>query len=125
MRGVALVRYLADNGTAVCFIVRKNRSGLPKGTASKGALKKGEFVSRSSDGLLFVKLRDTKEVCFLSSMHTANIIATEKHDRQGRMVRKLALVHDYKFMGGVDRNDAMLSCYTSARKSYKWYKKLA
>ena len=42
------------------------------------------------------------------------------------MVRKLALVQDYnRFKGGVDRDDEMLSLYTSVRKSYKLYKMLA
>ena len=34
---------------------------------------------------------------------------------------KLSLVNDYiKYMGSVDRNDALIGKYASVRKTYKW-----
>ena len=76
--------------------------------------------------MMFIKLQDTKEVHFLSTMHKANVEPTGKRDRQRRPVCKICLVQGYnKKMGGVDKNDEMLSFYTAARKSLKWYKKLA
>ena len=123
---IPLALHLSQNGTGVCGTVRRNRVGLPKQLTNYAGLRKGQFVHRSNDGMVFVKLRDTKEVCFLSTMHRADVTASGKHDRQGRAISKLSLVQDYnRFMGGVDRNDEMVSFYTSARKSYKWYKKLA
>ena len=62
-------------------------------------MRKGQFVNRSNDGMVFVKLRDTKEVCFLSTMHRADVTASGKCDRQGRAISKLSLVQDYnRFM---------------------------
>ncbi|XP_065185884.1 piggyBac transposable element-derived protein 4-like [Sycon ciliatum] len=123
---VDLARYLADKGTMVCGTIRSNRRGLPKRTVAYKGLKKGEFVFRSWNGIIFVKLSDTKVVHFLSTLHSAEVVDTGKRDLHRLPIRKLALVHDYNlFMGGVDRNDEMLSFYTCARKTQKWYKKLA
>ena len=123
---VPLAHYLVSHGTAMCGTVRKNRHGLPKRLTANRTLSKGEFIFRSSNGLLCVKLSDTKEVHFLSSIHAANVVATGKRDHHRLPVHKLALVHDYNlFMGGVDRNDEMVSFYTAARKTHKWYVKLA
>ncbi|XP_065182258.1 piggyBac transposable element-derived protein 4-like [Sycon ciliatum] len=123
---IPIATYLKGNATGVCGTIRKNRIGLPKRIANFKGLKKGHFLYRSGGGMMFIKLQDTKEVHFLSTMHKANVEPTGKRDRQRRPVRKLRLVQDYnKKMGGVDKNDEMLSFYTAARKSRKWYKKLA
>ena len=123
---VPLAKYLSQRRTGVCGTIRKNRQGLPKRLTSYKKLKKGEFIFRSAEGMLVVKLQDTKEVMFLSTLHRAEVAPTGKRDRHRRIVKKLKLVHQYNHhMGGVDRNDAMLSFYTAARKSTKWYKKLA
>ena len=43
-----------------------------------------------------------------------------------RLLSKLKLVQDYnKNIGGVDRNDSLISNYTSVRKSLKWTTKVA
>ncbi|XP_065192166.1 piggyBac transposable element-derived protein 4-like [Sycon ciliatum] len=120
-----LAKYLSQHQTGVCGTIRKNRVGLPKRLTGYKQLKKSEYTYRSSQGALVVKLQDTKEVMFLSTLHRANAVPTGKRDREGKAVKKLQVVHDYnRYMGGVDRNDAMLSNYTAARKSTKWYKKL-
>ena len=76
--------------------------------------------------MLVVKLQDTKEAMFLSMLHRAEVAATGKRGRHRLIVKKLKRVHHYnRHMGGVDRNDTMLSFYTASRKSTKWYKKLA
>ena len=121
-----LAKHLQAKQTRICGTIRKNRKGLPKRIINK-KVSKGEFVHRSTnDGILFVKLEDTKTVHFLSNIHSAEVIATGKRDRQGHLIKKLGLVHQYnRHMGGVDRNDEMMSFYTAARKTLKWYKKLA
>ena len=41
---------------------------------------------------------------------------TNKNNKDGEVVSKLKLVQDYnKNVGGVDRNDALISNYTSVR----------
>ena len=123
---IELATYLAQHGTTMCGTIRKNRRGLPKRITNYRGLSRGEFVFRSWNGILFLRLSDTKEVHFLSTIHTTSIVDTGKRDVHRLPVQKLALVHDYnQYMGGVDRNDEMMSFYTAARKTQKWYKKLA
>ncbi|XP_065198999.1 piggyBac transposable element-derived protein 4-like [Sycon ciliatum] len=117
---VPLATHLAEHNTGVCGTVRKNRTGLPKQVAKHKGLQKGQFLYRCGGGMIFIKLHDTKEVHFLSTLHTATVSATGKRDLQRRPVRKLDLVQDYnKKMGGVDKNDGMISVYTAARKNQK------
>ena len=123
---VVLAEYFLQRGTMICGTLRKDRKGIPKTFANYARLKKGEYIFRSANGMLLVKLLDTKAVHFLSTIHRASLLAANKRDRFGRRVKKLAVVHDYnRSMGGVDRNDEMLSFYTAARKTTKWYKKIA
>ena len=54
------------------------------------------------------------------------MVNTGKTDKTGAPVQKPSVIHAYnKYMGGVDRNDQLVGCYTSLRKTMKWYKKLA
>ena len=75
--------------------------------------------------MLAVRFNDKKEICFLSTIHRANVINTRKRDRYGNAVRKLQLVDDYnKYMGGADRNDEMIGTYSCMRRKYEVGKKI-
>ena len=51
---------------------------------------------------------------------------TGKKNKQGEDIIKPVLVNHYnRFMGGIDRNDAMIGNYSSVRKSMKWTTKKA
>ena len=122
---IELAEYLETRKTGVCGTIRKNRRGLPKRLVNLKLKKRGSFAYRTMGSKLFVKLSDTKEVYFLTNLFKPNVIATNKRDRTRKRVHKLNLVHQYnQYMGGVDRNDALLSYYSALRKSMKWYKKI-
>ena len=96
---------LKKNRTNVVGTVRKFRKNMPKGLAAL-KLKKGEFQSRSSRGLLCLRWRDKKNVYILSTKHSnVNMINTEKkrYKKDGGVenVVKPECVNEYnKGMGG-------------------------
>ena len=59
----------------------------------------------------------------LTSMHKSEFIDTGKKKRiTGEAIQKPSAIVDYnKYMGGVDKNDAMIGNYSSTQK---WYKKV-
>ena len=68
-----------------------------------------------------VRYKDKKEIYFLSLIHGIKIERVPKRGREETAASKLSLVNDYhKFMGGVDRNDALIGNYSSVRKTLKW-----
>ena len=111
--------------TNVCGTVRLNRKGMPS-NFSKKKLKRGEIAFYSStNGLLALKWQDKKEVEILSSMHTAEMVNTQKKHRNGQDIAKPQCVLSYnEGMGGVDRSDQQAKPYQCVRKCVKWYKKL-
>ena len=49
-------------------------------------------------------------------INNTDVSNTNKNNKDGEVVSKLKLVQDYnKNIGGVDRNDALISNYTSVR----------
>ena len=76
--------------------------------------------------MLMIRLRDKKEIYFLSTIHNTAVSNTNKKNKDGEIVSKLKLVQGYnKNMGGVERNDALIGNYTSVRKLLKWTTKVA
>ena len=70
--------------------------------------------------MLLVRYKDKKEIYFLSLIHGIKIETVPKRGREETAASKLSLVNDYnKFMGGVDRNDALIGNYSSVRKTLK------
>ena len=119
-----LFKHLEPNGTPACGTARKNRLSVPL-SLNQQKLQKGAFSYRRNGNMLMMKYQDKKEVYFLSSIHQATSKVTGKK-KQGIDVAKPVLVLDYnKYMGGIDRNDAMLGNYSSVRKSMKWTTKVA
>ena len=63
-----------------------------------------------------------RDVTMLSTIHNEEIVQGRRNAAQ----QKPKCISDYnKYMGGVDRTDQLLQPYEIARKSLKWYKKLA
>ena len=86
---------LLQAGTNVCGTVRLNRKGMPS-NFSKKKMKRGEIEFRScADGLLALKWQDKKEVKMLSSMHTAEMVNTQKKRRNGKDIIKPQCVLSY------------------------------
>ena len=81
----------------------------------------GDFRFRRAGNLLLVQHKDKKEIYFLSLIHGIKIEGVPKKSREETAASKFSLVNDYnKFMGGVDRNDALIGNYSSVRKTLKW-----
>ena len=81
----------------------------------------GDFRFRRDGNLLLVRYKDKKEIYFLSLIHGIKIERVPKRGREETAASKLSLVNDYnKFMGGVDRNDALIGNYSSVWKALKW-----
>ena len=71
--------------------------------------------------MLLVRYKDKKEIYFLSLIHGIEIERVPKRGREETVASKLSLVNDYnKFIGGVDRNDALIGNYSSVRKTLTW-----
>ena len=98
--------HLLQEETNVCGTVRLNRKGMPP-DFSKKKLERGEIAFYSStDGLLAMKWQDKRDVKMLSSMHTAEIVNTQKKHRNGEDIIKSQCVLSYdEGMSGVDRSD--------------------
>ena len=65
--------------------------------------------------------QDNQASSWPEGQHFSNV-----QDHPGQLTKKLTLVNDYNsYMGGVDRNDEMISFSTAACKTTKWDKKLA
>ena len=122
-----LEKELGKSGAvALRLMARPNRlkttTRNPPPSSFKGQrLEKADYSFRGDGNLLIVRCKDKKEIYFLSTIQT---MKTEKLSKRGRdelAPSKLALVKDYnKFMGGADRNDALVDNYSCVRKSFKW-----
>ena len=114
---------LHDEKTNVCGTIRKNRTHLPK--INTKIIKKGEVKKFSSSQMTFIAWKDKKVVTMLSTMHSPEMITTDKiehHNKQNKV--KPNIVLDYNnSMGGVDLSDQYTTSYEIIRKSKKWYKK--
>ena len=89
-------------------------------------LNKGEIKFRRDNNLLMLRYQEKKEVYFLSTIHDFKSANTGKKKCDGMDQTKPVWVNDYnKYMGGIDRNDAMMGNYSSVRKSLKWTTKVS
>ena len=104
-------------------------------------MKKGDHAFRRNENLLIGRYKDKKEMHFLYTIHEVTMERAPKRGLEDLGGSKLSslrekcpvfghfsrstLVNDYnKYMGGVDRNDALIGNYTSVRKTYKWTMKV-
>ena len=88
----------------------------------KAKLKKGEVNAYRSSELLAMKFKDKRDVLMLTTIHNEEMVP----GRRLAAHHKPRCIGDYnKYMGGVDRTDQLMQPYDMARKSLKWYKKLA
>ena len=107
--------HLEENGTAACGTAMGHRLTVPNSMRGE-SLSKGEYTYCRNDNMLIIRLRDKKEIYFWSAINNTDVSNTNKNNKDGEVVSKLKLVQDYnKNIGGVDRNDALISNYTSVR----------
>lgn len=123
---IPLLQYLKDNSTLACGTIRKNRKGFPEAVSKAKLRQHGETVAYRSDALLALKCKDTKEVNILTTIHDERMQNIRNRRNPANPLQKPKCIVDYnKYMGGVDCTDQLLQPFQVARKSMKWYKKLA
>ena len=76
-------------------------------------LEKGDYAFRRNGNMLMVRYKDKKEIYFLSTIHEIKMEKLPKRGRDELSPSKLSLVNYYnKYVGGVDRNYALIGNYT-------------
>ena len=103
----------------MCETAMPRRIKYPK-SMKEVNLKRGESTFRRDSNVLLVRLQDKKELFFLSTVHSGEA-SRDKDGKEG----KLLVNQDYnKYMGGVDKNDAIIGTYSSCRTTRKWTTKV-
>ena len=114
-----LLDTLLDNKTLMCETEMPRRIKYPK-SMKEVNFKWRESIFRRDGNVLLVRLPDKKELFFLSTIHSAEA-SRDKDGKEG----KLVVNQDYnKYMGGVDKNNAIIGTYSSCRKTLKWTTKV-
>ena len=85
-----LFRHLEENGTAACGTAMGHRLTVPKSMREE-SLNKGEYIYHRDDNMLMIRLRDKKEIYFLSTIHNTAVSNTNKKNKDGEIVSKLKL----------------------------------
>nr|XP_012153187.1 PREDICTED: piggyBac transposable element-derived protein 4-like [Megachile rotundata] len=115
----ALSKQLLEEKTYSTSVLR----GLRKANGEdviKTRLVRGEAISRRKDNFMIGKFRDEKEVLFLSSEFTADMVELE--NKRKEKYKKPFALHKYnESMSNVTKRNYMLSCYTCSRRTFKWY----
>lgn len=112
---------LKEDEILACGTVRQNRKNLPKNHIPDKRIKKYDFEFRtSSDGIGWVKWKDSKMVYALSNFHDSSesfeVSRTQK-DGCTKMVNCPTMIKDYNMhMGHVDKADMLKSLYKIDRK---------
>ena len=122
---INLASFLESRGTGLCGTMRANRRGIPQALKESNC-PKGTYAYRRKGSLQLVKVHDKKKVIYLlSTIHDAGLVRTNKRNRQGQVIKRLRVNHEYNSrLGGVDKNDAMVTSVSALRKTMKWYIKV-
>lgn len=124
---------LFEKGCFATGTVKENRVGFPSQFGNKLPKKSERGTMRwHRDGqLVFIKWKDTKDVCVLSTFHEAT--GTDQAKRRKKIDGKYqemlvdippAIKSYNQSMGGVDLSDQLLQYYAVLRKANKWWKTL-
>ena len=116
-------------GIGACGTLRCNKRGTPneiKRPATK--MSKGDIITAASDGILFLKWKDKREVTILTTIHDNSTISKRRRTRSApggfEDVFKPHAIEQYnRYMGGVDKMDQYLSYYGFPRRTFKWWRK--
>ncbi|XP_042866646.1 piggyBac transposable element-derived protein 4-like [Penaeus japonicus] len=116
-----LFHWLQCRKSNACGTVRANRKWMPKDFPK---LKLNKVDVRSTSTGMCLKWVNMKPIHVLSTMHTSEMVETERLNRHGNKVVKPKAIIDYnEGMKGVDVGDQLAASYPTAR-SLKWYKKV-
>ena len=122
-----LYDYLHNRQITACGTMRSNRVPLPVRQSQPAV---GQSTAFRCGPLLCLKFKDKKDIYMLTTCHDETMVKPPRSRGRPRTDKETELkpqcIVDYnKNMGSVDRVDAVLHPYSAARKSMKWYKKLA
>lgn len=120
---VHLIDTIEFPAVGTCIQTRKN---VPK-TDNKLKYRGDMEILTNTNGTLFVKWRDTKDVYVLSNCHSPTVSTIQRKQKNGEKLGipcpdSIAFYNAH--MGGVDMADQMSTLYDLDRKSAKWWKKV-
>ncbi|XP_030268832.1 piggyBac transposable element-derived protein 4-like [Sparus aurata] len=127
-----LFQDLLDKNIWACGTIRQQRVGYPKG--KPGGLTprcpRGTIKGIREGPVVFVQWKDTRDVLFCSTIHSAHGEDTARRRVKGadgqwsfQDIPVPSGINDYsKNMGGVDLSDAMIGYYNVLHKTRKWYR---
>lgn len=120
---VSLATELLQRRTHLVGTLRINRKFNPKSVTQR-KLKRGESIAAEcKEGIVVQKWRDKRDVLFLSTKHTDEMVNIPK---RGQDVSKPIIILEYnKCKAFIDLSDQIKAYNSSLRKSLKWYRKLA
>ncbi|CAG4929546.1 unnamed protein product [Parnassius apollo] len=100
--------------------LRKNRKGLPKEILKEKLKKRETCVMENNDGVLGLRWKDKRDVLALSTRHTPGFVNVRS------VTMKPTLIADYNHHNcSIDYSDQMGSYSNPARRSLRWFQKLA
>ncbi|XP_039751370.1 piggyBac transposable element-derived protein 4-like [Pararge aegeria] len=123
---VDLAQQLLQNDTHLIGTLRRNRKGLPKKVVQE-KLNKGEMIAlENNDGILILKWKDKRDVLALSTKHSVGFVTVTSKRNRNKKVMKPTLIADYnKHKCSIDLSDQMASYANPARRTIRWFQKLA
>ena len=125
---MALCKKLKGFGTHSVGTLRANRKDYPGALKNKALLKKlkrGIYHIVSGEEITITVWKDTKEVSFISNVHSSrgqDTVSRKKKDCSVSQIPALPVVKDYNAnMGAMRKNDQLKKSYAIDRKSKRWW----
>lgn len=121
---------LLEEGTYCTGTVRTNRKNFPKALKldRKHPMGSFRFATCRKAKLTATWWRDRRDVYVMSTMHNLSattILKRPKGEHEKKPTPCPTAIVDYKWMGGVDLADQLLSYYSMTnRRTLKWWKKV-
>ena len=124
-RGIGNFTFLLFINTIVHNFIRSYflfyiRGSFPREFIEKKKMTRGEsnYIVKENK-LLALRVRDSKDVYFLSTIHSPKLVPTKRR-RTGEVIMKQDANHSYNlYMGFVDKLDSVILQNTLVRKSHK------
>ncbi|CAH1242242.1 STAT5B [Branchiostoma lanceolatum] len=114
---------LSDANVNTCGTMR-NRKGIPNAFKDATLTTLQQKFCMANGPLLAMKYKDRRDVKMLTTAHSAKLVGTGKHTRDGEEKRKPDCINQYnKYMGAVDTSDQMVAYMSFRRRTLKWWKK--
>jgi len=123
---VQLAKYLVARETHLVGTLRKNRKHNPSDVVNQ-RLRAGQITAqRSAHGVLVGKWKDKRDVLFISTLHSTQMVDSGRLNKDGLPIKKpSAVVYYNKGKVGIDLADQLASYSTPLRKTIRWYHKVA